>query len=225
MKFSLIVLTGTTAGKEIPIRLPEFTVGRDPGCHLRPASPMISKKHCSFILQGEQVLFKDFGSTNGSFVNDQKVEGETYLRDGDVVKFGPLVFKVKLQATAIMAAAPTVVPAADKTVVENAANQVIASSVQKAKKASTSEDDIAAMLFNFADAPSGSIPSDSIPMGSTVAGLSLDPSTKEDQPALTEEQRKTNERKKADAAKSAANSANTSTAAQAILEKYMRRPR
>lgn len=225
MKFSLIVVTGTTAGKEIPIRLPEFIVGRDPGCHLRPASPMISKKHCSFILQGEQVLLKDFGSTNGSFVNDQKVEGETFLRDGDVVKFGPLTFKVKLQATAVMAAAPTVVPAAEKTVVESAGSKAMASSVQKSKKASSAEDDIAAMLFNFADAPSGSIPSDSIPMGSTVAGLSLDPTTAEDQPALTEEQRKTNERKKTDAAKSAANSANTSTAAQAILEKYMRRPR
>lgn len=225
MKFSLIVVTGTTAGKEIPIRLPEFTVGRDPGCHLRPASPMISKKHCSFILQGEQVLFKDYGSTNGSFVNDQKVEGETFLRDGDVVKFGPLTFKVKLQATAVMAAAPTIVPSAEKTVIESSSGKAMASSVQKTKKASAAEDDIAEMLFNFADAPSGSIPSDSIPMGSTVAGLSLDPTTAEDQPALTDEQRRTNERKKSDAAKSVSNSANTSTAAQAILEKYMRRPR
>lgn len=226
MKFSLIVVSGTTTGKEIPIRMPEFIIGRDPDCHLRPASPMISKRHCSFVLAGERVLFKDYGSTNGSFVNDTRVEGETYLKDGDMVKFGPLAFKVKLEATAVMSAAPTVVPAASKTVVENAAPRTVSSSSQTVKKATAAEDDIAAMLFNFADAPSGSISPAEIPMGSTVSGLSIDPTTVEGQPALTDEQRRVEEQKKAAAAKkAAANSASTSSAAQAILEKYMKRPR
>lgn len=224
MNFSLIVVSGTTNGKEIPIRMPEFIIGRDPDCHLRPASPMISKKHCSFVLQGERVLFKDFGSTNGSFVNEARVEGETYLKDGDVVKFGPLTFQVKLQSTAVMAAAPTVVPAAGKTLVETAVPRTTTSTSQTVKKASSAEDDIAAMLFNFADAPSGSITAENIPMGSTVAGLSVDPTTL-DQPALTGEEKRIEEQKKAAAARKQANSASTSSAAQAILEKYMKRPR
>lgn len=224
MKFSLVVVSGATTGKEIPIRMPEFVIGRDPECHLRPASPMISKKHCAFILQGEQVLFKDFGSTNGSFVNDVRVENETRLKNGDIVKFGPLTFSVKLQATAVMAAMPTVVPAAEKTVAEAAPTRTTSSTSQTVKKASAAEDDIAAMLFNFADAPSGSINAESIPLGSTVAGMSVDPTTVE-QPALTEAQKLEEEKKKAAAARKAANSASTSTAAQAILEKYMKRPR
>lgn len=224
MNFSLIVVTGTTSGKEIPIRMPEFVIGRDPECHLRPASPMISKKHCAFVINGQRVLFKDFGSTNGSFINDVRVEGEAVLKDGDVVKFGPLTFKAKMEATGVMSAAPTVVPAAEKTVVATAAARTTASSSQTVKKASSAEDDIAAMLFNFADAPAGSISADSIPMGSTVAGLSMDPTTIE-QPALTGEQKRVEELKKAADARKASNSASTSSAAQAILEKYMKRPR
>lgn len=231
MKFSLIVVSSTNAaGKEIPIRVPEFVIGRDPECHLRPASPMISKKHCAFVIEGEKVLFKDFGSTNGSFINEVKVEGQAFLKDGDVVKFGPLVFKAKMESTATMSvapSAPTVVPAAERTVVDRVVTstaKTVTSSTQSGRKATAAEDDIAAMLFNFADAPSGSIPSEEIPMGSTIA-MTVDP-TAEEQPALmmTDEQRRVEERKKADAAKKPSN-ANTSSAAEAILQKYMRRPR
>jgi pSer/pThr/pTyr-binding forkhead associated (FHA) protein len=225
MKFSLLVVSGTTTGKEIPIRMSEFVIGRDPECHLRPASPMISKKHCAFVISGERVLFKDFGSTNGSYVNDIRVEGETYLKDGDIVKFGPLIFKTKMEATAVMTAAPTVVPVAAKTVVATASPRTVSSTSQTVKKATAAEDDIAAMLFNFADAPSGSISPNDIPMGSTVAGLSIDPTAVDEQPALTEDQKRAETLKKAADARKASNSASTSTAAQAILEKYMKRPR
>jgi hypothetical protein len=45
MKLSLIVLTpGKMEGKTIPIRLPQFLIGRDPQCHLRSASSLISKR-------------------------------------------------------------------------------------------------------------------------------------------------------------------------------------
>jgi len=223
MKLSIVVISGSSIGKEIPIRVPEFVVGRDPECHLRPASPMISKRHCAFIIEGERVTFKDFGSTNGSFINDVRVEKDTVLHDGDVVKFGPLTFRTKMQATAVMAAASTLVPASAATVVETSVPHTTASSSNAVKKASAAEDDIAAMLFNFADAPSGSIPSDSIPMGSTVAGMSVDPTTVE-LPALTDDQKKA-EAKKAAKNANAANTANTQSAAEAILQKYMKRPR
>lgn len=224
MQFSLVVISGSTTGKEIPIRIPEFVIGRDPECHLRPASPMISKKHCAFVLEGERVLFKDFGSTNGSFINDERVEKNTYLKDGDVVKFGPLTFRIKMQATSVtMAATSTVVPSVAPTKLDAAMPRTTASSSNAVRKASSAEDDIAAMLFNFADAPSGSIPAEEIPMGSTVAGISVDPTTL-DQPALGgDEQRKADQKKAA--AKSVAGNANTQSAAEAILQKYMKRPR
>ena len=46
MKLSLVVkAAGKQEGKTLPITLSQFVVGRDPQCHLRPASAMISKCH------------------------------------------------------------------------------------------------------------------------------------------------------------------------------------
>jgi len=71
MKISLVVLsTGSAAGKALPINAAQFIIGRDPGCNLRPASAMISKRHCAVIVKNNQVFVRDFDSTNGTFVND-----------------------------------------------------------------------------------------------------------------------------------------------------------
>jgi predicted component of type VI protein secretion system len=98
MKISLVVLSaGSAAGKALPINVPQFIIGRDPGCNLRPASAMISKRHCAVLVKNGQVLLRDFDSTNGTFVNDEPVKGEMRLNDGDVLKVGPLGFKVVIE--------------------------------------------------------------------------------------------------------------------------------
>src|SRR5204862_6676264 len=100
MKLSLEVLTpGKGQGKVIPIKLSQFLIGRDPQCHLRPASALISKRHCALIIKGEKVFLRDFDSTNGCFVNDEQVKGERELRQEDRLKIGPLAFIVKLEAS------------------------------------------------------------------------------------------------------------------------------
>lgn len=216
MNFSLVVAAGASAGKEIPIRFPQFLVGRDPDCQLRPASALISKKHCAFIIKPDKVIFKDFGSTNGSFVNDVRIEGEYELKNGDIVKFGPLCFRAKLE--------PAQVPVAAKEAAQrmpSQASKTITSNAQTAKKSAAAEDDIAAMLFNFADAPSSNVNPDNIPMGTTIAGLNVDP-TVMDQPAAPSD---TESGEKKNLPKKVQDHGSTSKAAQAILDKYMRRPR
>lgn len=99
MKLSLVVLsTGKAEGQKIAIPVPQFIVGRDPQCQLRPASPIISKKHCALLQRGGKAYIKDFQSTNGTFVNDEKVEGERELQNNDIIKIGPLLFRVVLEA-------------------------------------------------------------------------------------------------------------------------------
>jgi len=91
MKLSLIVLTaGKSAGKAIPITLSQFIIGRDPQCNLRPASPMISKRHCALLVKGGKVFIRDFDSTNGTFINNEQIKGERELKHDDVLKAGPL---------------------------------------------------------------------------------------------------------------------------------------
>ncbi|HMP02041.1 MAG TPA: FHA domain-containing protein [Gemmatales bacterium] len=96
MKLSLVVAQGNPPGKEIPIRLPQFLIGRDPDCHLRPASPLVSKRHCALLVREGRAFVRDFNSTNGTFVNQEPVKGEREIQDGDELKMGPLLFKIKL---------------------------------------------------------------------------------------------------------------------------------
>src|SRR4051812_18570631 len=100
MKLSLVVLTpGSQQGKVIDVKLSQFLVGRDPQCHLRPASPMISKRHCALIQKDGKAFLRDFDSTNGTLLNDQPIKGEVELHHDDRIKIGPLFFGVRLEAT------------------------------------------------------------------------------------------------------------------------------
>ncbi|HEY7426452.1 MAG TPA: FHA domain-containing protein, partial [Gemmataceae bacterium] len=98
MKLSLVVQTpGSNQGKVLEIKLSPFVVGRDPSCHLRPASPMISKRHCALLQRDNKVFVRDFASSKGTFVNEEPVKGEVELHDGDRLKMGPLLLEVKIE--------------------------------------------------------------------------------------------------------------------------------
>src|ERR1043165_6290264 len=101
MKLSLVVMTpGAQEGKSLDIKLAQFVIGRDPQCQLRPASPVISKRHCALIQRENKVFLRDFDSTNGTFVNDEQIKGEVELKNNDVLKAGPLLFRVEIEAAA-----------------------------------------------------------------------------------------------------------------------------
>jgi len=101
MKLSLLVVTpGKMEGKTLDIKLSQFIIGRDPQCHLRPASPLISKRHCAILVKDDRVFIHDFDSTNGTLVNDQPIEGEYELHHDDRLKVGPLLFAVRMEPDA-----------------------------------------------------------------------------------------------------------------------------
>jgi len=98
MKVSLVVATGAHEGRVIPITGPQFLIGRDQQCHLRPASQAISKLHCGVLVRDGKVYIKDFGSTNGTLVNDAVVQGaEVAVEDGTSLRVGPLDFRVMIE--------------------------------------------------------------------------------------------------------------------------------
>jgi predicted component of type VI protein secretion system len=204
MKLSLMVLTaGKESGRAIPITLSQFLIGRDPQCQLRPASALISKRHCAVLVKGGKVFVRDFDSTNGTFVNDKQVKGERELHHDDLLKVGPLSFRVAIEAT----------PPVNKP------------TPPPAKVAETSDDDsVAAMLLALQDdggGPSSGLKADAdgVPAGSTVMDL---PSPLAVEAAANEAAADKAGAKKPEPAKPAGN---TSSAAKAILEKYQRRPR
>jgi predicted component of type VI protein secretion system len=210
MKLSLVVLTtGKMEGQVIPVTLAQFVIGRDPQCNLRPASPLISKRHCALIIRGEKVFLRDFNSTNGTLVNDQPIKNEIELNDRDRLKVGPLRFEVRIEALSPVDR-PTPPPPTKKPADTPPPAPAIATT--------GSEDDnsIADMLLAMGDDGTGAAKTGNvdIPEGSTVMEIATVPPPDGEGKA------------KEDAlAKAKALQANTSHAAKAILEKYMKRPR
>ena len=96
MDLKLKVLEGKNAGQEIPVQGKKFFVGRAEDCHLRPGSDLISRHHCVLLIEDGYLGVRDFGSKNGTFVNDERVVGERELKAGDRLTIGPLRFEVHI---------------------------------------------------------------------------------------------------------------------------------
>ncbi len=207
MKVSLVVMTaGKSKGQAVPVNLPQFIIGRDPQCNLRPASAVISKRHCAVLIREGQVFIRDFDSTNGTFVNDDPVKGEMPIHNDDVLKIGPLEFKVQVEAKP-PSAKPTPPPAKPAAA---------------ATTESSNDDSVAAMLLSLQEesAQSGegsSSDSGDVPSGSTVMDIAALPPVAAETPKP--------EAAKPAPAKKADKNDPAHLAAKAILEKYSRRTR
>jgi len=239
MKLSLVVLTpGPNQGKVLEIKLSQFLIGRDPQCHLRPASPMISKRHCALIQREGKVFLRDFDSTNGTFVNNAQIKGEVELHNGDQLKMGPLLFKVVIEAStpvnrptpppptksatqaARSAKSSTPIPATsgkEASALESSATPVPSKAAAAKSDDASSDEDIASLLLSLQDDASGlSGGTAEVPEGSTVHEMPLPPEVAAQMAQQEKEKGKPTK---------PTPPANTSEAARSILEKYLKRPR
>ncbi|MDA7950422.1 MAG: FHA domain-containing protein [Pirellulaceae bacterium] len=94
MQVKLKVMQGVHTGKEIAIVERYFLIGREESCHLRPQSETVSRKHCAISISEEGIYVEEFGSKNGTFVNEKRVSGKQLLKTGDSLRVGPLHFEV-----------------------------------------------------------------------------------------------------------------------------------
>lgn len=104
----LVVLAGAKKGASVPIKKSSFVIGRSRECALRAGSEAISRKHCE-LAQGESgITVRDLGSRNGTYVNDEKIEGRITLSHGDTLRIGPLEFRYEAEGELKKAKAPKV---------------------------------------------------------------------------------------------------------------------
>jgi predicted component of type VI protein secretion system len=230
MRLSLLVLSpGTRQGKSILIKKAQFVIGRDPDCDLRPASPYVSHRHCAITVRGDQAFVSDFGSTNGTFLNEQGVENERELKNGDQLRIESLLFQVNLVTRRALPGdtppAPISQPADAKdeagipsepsppVLVPPADAPAHAASVPPAEEAAVAED---LLLLELADS-SPSAPENDYPLkpieeaGSNTAGAETPEVEQENGVPPKPEPGK-------------ASPADTTGAATTILQKYLRRP-
>ncbi len=84
---ALVVERGPRAGMTWVLAPGRITVGRHPDADIFLDDITVSRKHCSFTVEGEHVSVQDEGSTNGTYVNGDRVD-QAELGPGDEVIIG-----------------------------------------------------------------------------------------------------------------------------------------
>jgi pSer/pThr/pTyr-binding forkhead associated (FHA) protein len=76
-----------------PVRIEpgcEVTLGRGSDCTLQLPVAGASRRHASVTAREGRVLLRDLGSTNGTYLNGERVVGEAVLGSGDRIRIGGL---------------------------------------------------------------------------------------------------------------------------------------
>ncbi|KQR17147.1 FHA domain-containing protein [Cellulomonas sp. Leaf334] len=91
----LVVTEGPLRGTIVPLGTSSVLIGRAPGCTLVLDDDYSSSRHARIFPQGGQWFVEDLGSTNGTYVADQRVEAPTPVPTGTPVRVGQSVLELQ----------------------------------------------------------------------------------------------------------------------------------
>src|SRR4029078_11162108 len=57
-------------------------------------SRMVRQEHAEIFFDGDRLTLRDLGSTNGTFVNGDRIQADTPLNDGDILHFSRIEFRL-----------------------------------------------------------------------------------------------------------------------------------
>ena len=121
----LVILNQGMTGRTHELNVERTTVGRVEDNTFQIADSSVSSHHAEILLRGSDIVVKDVGSTNGTFINNDRIT-EAVLKPGQTLRFGQVELKIDdgkpaapsvsiAPAPAAPASAPA--PAAAKTTV------------------------------------------------------------------------------------------------------------
>lgn len=96
MNLELLIRGGRYDGQIVKIadNVRQYIIGRSRSCDLRTSRPSVSRRHCALLIDDGQIFVHDLASSNGTYVNGQRIAKSVKLNEGDVVRVGPLEFEV-----------------------------------------------------------------------------------------------------------------------------------
>jgi S1-C subfamily serine protease len=101
MRVEFNIKSGARAGQRQGFDQAVITIGRHPSCDLKfdaEKDTDVSTRHAELHISGTSATLKDLNSTNGTFVNGVRVQGDRGIGNGDVVSFGEQGPKVEVIA-------------------------------------------------------------------------------------------------------------------------------
>ena len=76
-------------------------VGRESGLAVTLQSNNVSRQHAEFVDDNGNLLIRDLGSTNGTFVNHEQISDSYRLHTGDVIRFADVEFRLREESSAV----------------------------------------------------------------------------------------------------------------------------
>ncbi len=91
----LVMFRSNGERRDFPLNSDRTLIGRKNDCDVRIPLTEVSRHHAEFLIKDGEVVLKDLGSANGTFVNNKRVE-KVKLAAGDHVIVGPAVFTLQI---------------------------------------------------------------------------------------------------------------------------------
>ena len=99
----LVILSAGMTGRSHELTVDKTTVGRVEDNTFPITDPSVSSHHCEVLLKGGEVIVRDLNSTNGSYINGEKIT-EAALKPGQVLRLGQIELRLEADAPAAGAA-------------------------------------------------------------------------------------------------------------------------
>lgn len=96
----IVIGRGPSPQKEYTLNQTETTIGRSASNKIALPDPEVSRRHARIVRESGRYYVEDWGSTNGTFVNGQRLTGRMRLNDGDRIALGDAVVMIFHDAAA-----------------------------------------------------------------------------------------------------------------------------
>ena len=95
----LVVLSAGMTGRTQELKADKTTIGRVEDNTFQIAEPSVSSHHCEVLLRGKDVVIVDLNSTNGTFINGEKIT-EQVIKPGQILRLGKIELRLDTDAPA-----------------------------------------------------------------------------------------------------------------------------
>lgn len=90
----LMIKSGRNKGKKLLLPTTGVVIGRDKDCQIRDSSEELAERHCELTPTSQGLKVRDLDTEEGTFVNRKRIEEEVYMRPGDTLRVGPLLYQL-----------------------------------------------------------------------------------------------------------------------------------
>src|ERR1044072_2393402 len=93
----LVLLSAGMTGQAHELKVDKTTIGRVEDNTFPIVEPSVSSHHCEVLLRGTDIVVRDLNSTNGTFINGEKVT-ESVLKSGQILRLGQIELRLETEA-------------------------------------------------------------------------------------------------------------------------------